>query len=293
MGAAFQKIGLIARHGKEQVARSLLVLAKALAQDGYQVLLEASEACDPLLQNSHFPQIPRANLGKEVDLVIVLGGDGTMLSVARHLASFHVPLVGVNQGRLGFMTDIPLQSMLEETRAILQGRYVEEHRMLLQAQIVRSGSMLTEALALNDVVLSRGAAGSMVEFEVFINGEFVYTQRSDGLIVSTPTGSTAYSLAAGGPILHPTVEAIALVPICPQSLSNRPIAVNAECTVDILLTKTQDALIHFDGQERHAVADLDRVILRRYPNPVRFLHPQSYNYYGMLRQKLHWSERLL
>lgn len=290
MTTMFGKIGLIARFGRENVARSLLVLAQNLAQDGYQIVLEESEFCDPILMASAFPKIPRAQMGAEVDVVIVLGGDGTMLSVARNLAPFSIPLIGVNQGRLGFMTDIPLQRMTEDVHAILSGRYVEEKRMLLHTQIVRGGVMVLEALALNDVVLSRGASSAMIEFEVFIQREFVYSQRSDGLIITTPTGSTAYSLAAGGPILHPTVEAIALVPICPQSLSNRPIAVNAEVELEVLLTRTYDAQVHFDGQEQWALSDLDRVILRRYPNPVRFLHPPSYNYYDMLRQKLHWSE---
>ncbi len=177
--------------------------------------------------------------------------------------------------------------------AILRGEYVPEDRILLHASLVRDGVEISHALAFNDVVFSRGATGAMIEFEVFIDTQFVYSQRSDGLIVSTPTGSTAYSLASGGPILHPTVPAITLVPICPQSLSNRPIAVNDSSVVEFVLTRGSDTHVHFDGQSHQAVLERDRVILRRYHNTLRILHPIGYNYYDMLRHKLHWGERLM
>ena len=216
-----------------------------------------------------------------------------MLSVARLLAPYHVPLLGVNQGRLGFMTDIPLHEMLTSVDAILRGEFLPEGRMLLQTTVIRDKTEIAHALALNDVVFNRGLTGSMIEFEVFIDKQFVYSQRSDGLIVSTPTGSTAYSLASGGPILHPTLQAIALVPICPQSMSNRPIAVSDSCDVEFTLTRGQDARVHFDGQSHCDLMEMDRVLIRRYRNPLRILHPLGYNYYDMLRHKLHWGERLL
>lgn len=216
-----------------------------------------------------------------------------MLSIARLLAPYAVPLIGINQGRLGFMTDIPLEGMAASVEAILRGEYVPEDRILLHASLVRDGVEISHALAFNDVVFSRGATGAMIEFEVFIDTQFVYSQRSDGLIVSTPTGSTAYSLASGGPILHPTVPAITLVPICPQSLSNRPIAVNDSSVVEFVLTRGSDTHVHFDGQSHQAVLERDRVILRRYHNTLRILHPIGYNYYDMLRHKLHWGERLM
>jgi NAD+ kinase len=216
-----------------------------------------------------------------------------MLSVARLLAPYNTPMVGVNQGRLGFMTDISLHEMFTTIEAILHGEFVPEDRILLNASVQRDGVEVASTLAFNDVVFSRGATGSMIEFEIFIDKQFVYSQRSDGLIVSTPTGSTAYSLAAGGPILHPTIPAITLVPICPQSLSNRPIAVNDSCLVEFVLTRGVDSRVHFDGQSHCDLQEMDRVLIRRYRNPLRILHPVGYNYYDMLRHKLHWGERLL
>jgi NAD+ kinase len=225
--------------------------------------------------------------------VIVLGGDGTLLSVARKIAPHHTPLIGINQGRLGFTTDIPRQNMLETLEPMLRGEFIPEDRIMLEASVLRDGVEVKHALALNDVVFSRGGMGQMIEFEVFIDDQFVYTQRSDGLIVSTPTGSTAYALASGGPILHPTLPAITLVPICPQSMSNRPIAINDTCQVSFLLTKGLDTRVHFDGQLLFDLKELDQVFIRRYRNTLRLLHPKNYNYYHMLQQKLHWGERLV
>lgn len=291
MERLFKHVCLVARHSKPQVVEALRTLADHLARSGITVFVDkesatAAEAGPHLL-------IERNDMGKLADLVIVLGGDGTMLSIARQLAPYRVPLVGINQGRLGFMTDIPRHEMLEAIDAILAGNFIPENRILLQASVIREDAEVANALAFNDIVFSRGAVGSMIEFEVFIDNQFVYSQRSDGLIVATPTGSTAYSLAAGGPILHPTLQAIALVPICPQSLSNRPIAVNDSCEVEFMLTRGLDARAHFDGQSHCDLMEMDRVLIRRYRNPLRILHPVGYNYYDMLRHKLHWGERLL
>ncbi|WP_434626857.1 NAD kinase [Chromobacterium sp. CV08] len=291
MERLFKHICLVARHSKPGITPSLLLLADHLAAGGATVLID-KESVGPDEANGHV-LIDRNDMGKLADLCIVLGGDGTMLSIARLLAPYRVPLVGINQGRLGFMTDIPLHEMLSSIDAILHGQFVPEDRILLQAAVVREEAEVASALAFNDVVFSRGAVGSMIEFEVFIDNQFVYSQRSDGLIVSTPTGSTAYSLASGGPILHPTLQAIALVPICPQSLSNRPIAVNDSCEVEFMLTRGLDARVHFDGQLHCDLMEMDRVLIRRYRNPLRILHPEGYNYYDMLRHKLHWGERLI
>ncbi|MBV8681037.1 MAG: NAD kinase [Aquitalea sp.] len=291
MERLFKHVCLVARHSKPQVVEALRTLADHLAHAGITVLID-KESATPAEAGPHL-LIERSDMGKLADLVIVLGGDGTMLSIARVLAPYRVPLVGINQGRLGFMTDIPRHEMLEAIDAILGGNFVPENRILLQASLIREDAEVASALAFNDIVFSRGAVGSMIEFEVFIDNQFVYSQRSDGLIVSTPTGSTAYSLAAGGPILHPTLQAIALVPICPQSLSNRPIAVNDSCEVEFMLTRGLDARVHFDGQSHCDLMEMDRVLIRRYRNPLRILHPVGYNYYDMLRHKLHWGERLL
>ena len=291
MERLFKHICLVARHSKPGITASLLRLADHLAAGGSTVLID-KESLSPEEAGGH-ALIDRNDMGKLADLCIVLGGDGTMLSIARLLAPYRVPLVGINQGRLGFMTDIPLHEMLTSIDAILHGQFVPEDRILLQAAVVREDAEVASALAFNDVVFSRGAVGSMIEFEIFIDNQFVYSQRSDGLIVSTPTGSTAYSLAAGGPILHPTLQAIALVPICPQSLSNRPIAVNDSCEVEFMLTRGLDARVYFDGQLHCDLMEMDRVLIRRYRNPLRILHPEGYNYYDMLRHKLHWGERLM
>jgi NAD+ kinase len=291
MDCLFKKVGLIARHSKPEIVVSLRALADHLAGSGISVFIDKESATAE--EAGPHPLLERNDLGKVIDLAIVLGGDGTMLSIARLLAPYRVPLVGINQGRLGFMTDIPLHEMSSAVDAILAGEFVPEERILLSASVVREDAEVAQALAFNDVVFSRGAVGSMVEFEIFIDNQFVYSQRSDGLIVSTPTGSTAYALASGGPILHPTLQAIALVPICPQSMSNRPIAVNDSCEVEFMLTRGLDARVHFDGQSHFDLMEMDRVLIRRYRNTLRILHPVGYNYYDMLRHKLHWGERLL
>ncbi|OHX11670.1 NAD kinase [Chromobacterium sphagni] len=291
MERLFKHICLVARHGKPGITASLLQLADHLAASGATVLIDKESLGQD--EAGEHALIDRNDMGKLADLAIVLGGDGTMLSIARLLAPYRVPLVGVNQGRLGFMTDIPLHEMLTSIDAILHGQFVPEDRILLQASVIREDAEVASALAFNDLAFSRGAVGSMIEFEIFIDNQFVYSQRSDGLIVATPTGSTAYSLAAGGPILHPTLQAIALVPICPQSLSNRPIAVNDSCEVEFMLTRGLDARVYFDGQLHCDLMEMDRVLIRRYRNPLRILHPEGYNYYDMLRHKLHWGERLM
>jgi NAD+ kinase len=291
MQSMFKHVGLVARHSKPNIVASLRELADHLAANGIKVSID-EESATPGEAGPH-QRIARMDMGKLVDVAIVLGGDGTMLSIARLLAPYRIPLIGINQGRLGFMTDIPLHEMLASIDTILQGNYVAEDRILLQSSVIREEAEVASALAFNDVVINRGAVGTMIEFEVFIDNQFVYSQRSDGLIVATPTGSTAYSLASGGPILQPILRAIALVPICPQSLSNRPITVSDACEVEFMLTRGLDTRVHFDGQSHCDLMEMDRIRIRRYRNPLRLLHPPGYNYYDMLRHKLHWGERLL
>ena len=291
MNWLFKKIGLVARQSKPEVVESLLLLSHHLESQGLHVFIDRDSVTRSQAQG--LTLIDRSDFGKIVDVAIVLGGDGTMLSVARLLAPYRVPLIGINQGRLGFMTDIPLHQMLDSVSAILSGEFLPEERMLLQSTVVRDGVEIAHHLAFNDIVINRGAMGQMIEFEVFVDNQFVYSQRSDGLIISTPTGSTAYSLASGGPILHPTVPAISLVPICPQSLNYRPIAINDSSEVEFMLTRGIDARVHFDGQAHCDLMELDRVLVRRYRNSLKILHPLGYSYFDMLRQKLHWGERLL
>ena len=245
----------------------------------------------PHLEQCEFAS--KADLGRLCHLVMVMGGDGTFLSVARKIAPFNVPIIGLNLGRLGFLTQVPLENLRDDLRNMLTGKYLPEDLILLESQVVRDGATIKQSLALNDVVFSRGGLGQMIEFEVFINRQFVYTQRSDGLIVSTPTGSTAYSLAAGGPILQSAMHALALVPICPQSMTNRPIVISDTCEIEVVITKGMDARVHFDGQSVLDLQKLDRISIRRYRNTLRVLHPADYNYYKTLRTKLHWGEQLV
>jgi NAD+ kinase len=230
-------------------------------------------------------------LGKEADVAIVVGGDGTMLSIARQLAPFDVPLIGVNQGRLGFLTDIPLALMEEALAAILAGRFIEDRRTLLEATLHRAGAAVNEqALALNDVVVNRGTSGAMIDSAIEIDGRFVYAMRSDGVIVATPTGSTAYALSAQGPIVEPQVPALLLVPVAPHALTNRPIAISDAATITVTLLRGDDAWAHCDGQSHFRLQEGDRVTIRRAKHSVRLLHPEGYDHFAMLREKLHWSE---
>ncbi len=221
---------------------------------------------------------------------MVLGGDGTMLSAARSLASSGVPLVGINQGRLGFMTDIALESMTDKMASILAGKYALEPRTMLTAEVSRADRSVFAATALNDVIVTKGASGRLIELVVRIDGQFVYDLRSDGVIVATPTGSTAYALSSNGPIIQPNVPALALVPISPHTLSNRPIAVSDGCAVEVTLKRGADARLQCDGQPQLDLHEGDRIIARRSPHALQLVHPPGYDYYAMLREKLHWSE---
>lgn len=236
------------------------------------------------------PETDYEGIGCSCDLAVVLGGDGTMLAAARALVRYGVPLVGINQGRVGFMTDIALKDMNAAIGAILEGRHSVEERSLLDAEIRRGDRAVLRTMALNEAVVSKGAQGRLIEFAVYLDGEHVYTQRSDGVIVATPTGSTAYALSAQGPILHPSVPAFALVPLNPHTLSSRPVSVGDRCTIEIVLVHAVDARAHFDGYALADMAEGDRLVLRRSSDTIRFVHPPGYSYFVMLREKLRWSE---
>ncbi len=241
------------------------------------------------IAENEYPAMAMEEIGLRANLAIVLGGDGTMLNIARKLAPFNVPLVGINQGRLGFLTDLSIDAMVETLGSMLDGKYIAERRMLLHVEVSRDNTAVFSALALNDVAVSRGIGGNMIEFEVRINGEYVYSLRSDGLIVATPTGSTAYALSSGGPILHPGLDLIALVPVSPHTLSNRPIVVGPDAVVEILMHRTVIALVHSDSHSHFDLQEHDRVVVRRSPHTVTLLHPSNHSYYRMLREKLGWS----
>lgn len=288
MAHTFQTVALVGKYESPDVAEAVLLIADHLRERGHTVWIEQGTASSIRMARD-FSVATYEEIGKDAHLAIVLGGDGTMLNTARRLAEYGVPLVGVNQGRLGFLTDVGREGAVDALARILEGHYVEETRFMLSAEIVRAGSRVFHTLALNDVVVNKGDIGRMIEFDLAIDGEYVYTQRSDGMIVSTPTGSTAYALSANGPILHPSVDGIAVVPLCPHALTARPITVPDRCTIEISLLPPHDARIHFDGQMRFDARAGDSVRIDRSPHGIRLLHPVGYSYFAMLREKLHWS----
>jgi len=285
--ARFARVALVGRPETPGLAAPLARLAAFLEARGHQVMLAAETAVADAQQD--IPSVD-PSFCAAADLAIVLGGDGTMLSIARQLAPRNVPLIGVNQGRLGFLTDIPLARMEATLGAMLDGRYVEERRTIIATTVERANGARAHAPALNDVVVNRGALGTMIECAVEIDGRFVYAMRADGIIVATPTGSTAYALSAGGPILAPEVPAFALVPVAPHALTHRPIAVPDGSRITIAVNRGRDASVHCDGQAHFGLAEGDRVALVRAEHSARFLHPEGHDYFAMLREKLHWSE---
>ncbi len=278
---------LIGKYRSSEIAESVLALAAYLRGQGVKVLVEGGTA-DSMVTGDYAP-ISYETIGAEADVAIVIGGDGTMLDAARRLAQYDVPLVGVNQGRLGFMTDISRHDMLTGIGDLLAGRFIEERRFLLDATVRRDGDLMFHVLAFNDVVVNRGELGRMIEIEVKVDGEFLYVLRADGMIVATPTGSTAYALSANGPILHPSVPGIAVVPLCPHALSNRPITIPDKSVVELTLLPPYDASMHFDGQARFDAKAGDCVRVAKADQTVTLLHPPGYSYFAMLREKLHWS----
>jgi NAD+ kinase len=218
-----------------------------------------------------------------------------MLGIARQLAPWNVPLIGINHGRLGFITDIPLEGACEAIAGMLEGNYESEERILLDSSVVRGDQVMVSALALNDVVLSRAGLSGMIEVTVQVDGLYMSKQRADGLIIATPTGSTAYALSANGPILHPSLRGLVLVPVAPQALSNRPICIPDHCTIEITLTRAptgrnENASVHFDMQSWSSLEEGDKIIVRRAEHTIRFLHPTGYSYFSTLRRKLHWNQ---
>jgi len=288
MSTPFRTLALIGKYQSPDVAESVLSIARFLRDRGLAVLIEQGTASS--IGGAHdFPVASYEHIGAGADLAVVIGGDGTMLHTARRLIEHGVPLVGVNLGRLGFLTDIARSSATERLAEILDGAFTAEDRFMLDVEVLRGGARVFHTLALNDVVVNKGELGRMIEFELSIDEEFVYTQRSDGMIVSTPTGSTAYALSANGPILHPSVGGIALVPLCPHALTARPITLPDSCRIDIVLLPPHDARVHFDGQTRFDLRAGDCVRMTRSSRSLRLLHPEGYSYFAMLRQKLHWS----
>ena len=298
MTSQFRHVALIGKYRAnastglpaDSARHALQDIAQFLTDSGYSVILEAETAAHTGLSDFYRAMDVDA-LGQACDVALVMGGDGTMLGVSRHLSRYHTPLIGINQGRLGFVTDIPLDDQFQPTiTAMLKGQYEEDERPLIEARVMRGDTCVFEALAMNDVVVNRGGTSGMVELRIEVDGRFVSNQRADGLIVATPTGSTAYALSAGGPLLHPSVPAWVMAPIAPHMLSNRPIVLSDQSEVMIEVVGGRDVSANFDMQSLASLRHGDRIYVRRAPHGIRFLHPVGWNYYTTLRKKLGWNE---
>ncbi|ELH7812148.1 NAD(+) kinase [Vibrio harveyi] len=286
-------IAIIGKPRDQQAIQTHRELYEWLTSEGYQVFIDDRLAAilDEIPQ-SQFASL--VELGKNADLAIVVGGDGNMLGAARILSRFDVAVIGVNRGNLGFLTDLNPDDFKEALKAVLKGEYIEEERFLLEAEIHRHGQIKSHNAALNEAVLHPGQVAHMIEFEVYIDDSFAFSLRADGLIVSTPTGSTAYSLSGGGPILSPSLNAISLVPMFPHTLSSRPLVVDGKRRIKLVVSPenrgTQE--VSCDGQVSLPVSPGDEIHIYQSPNVLNLIHPKDYSYYHVLRNKLGWSSKL-
>ena len=283
-------VGVIGKRTDPAALPTVVALCRLLRELGCDVLVD--DVHSALAHAEHLPAVPRTELGARCQLIVVVGGDGTLLDAGRSLARFGVPLLGVNQGRLGFMVDVRPDEMREALQSVLAGEGVADNRLLLRMVIRHAdGSVEPGALAVNDVVLRNFANIRMRDFETWLGDVFISQHRADGMIVSSPTGSTAYALSGGGPVVHPSVSALTLVPICPHTLSDRPIVVPASASVRIVLRGPAPAMatVTCDGQVSHRVSPGDTIEVAQAPNPLRLIHPRNYQYFSLLRDKLHWG----
>jgi len=286
---SFRTIGIVGRLGSAKALDTVRRLKQFLLNRQLQVILEESLA--EALPGHGLQVCSRRTLGETCDLVIVVGGDGSLLGAARALAGSGVPLLGINRGNLGFLADIPPDALEQPIGEVLAGHYRVENRFLLEAEVRRGGEAPGQGDALNDVVLHPGKSTKMIEFELFIDGQFVCNQKADGLIVATPTGSTAYSLSAGGPIMHPKLDAIVIVPMYPHTLSSRPIVIDGNSELKIVVANHLAIYpqVSCDGQNHFSCAPGDSIHVRKKAQKLRLLHPLSHNYYQVCRSKLGWG----
>lgn len=291
MAQSFRHAAIVGKHQAQGMRELLDELAQFLIGSGLDVSFERATALNTGL-TGYGAMLPE-EIGAQCDLAVVVGGDGTMLGIARELARHNIPLVGINQGRLGFITDLPVGHFRDALAPLIAGDYEEEQRSMLEGGVWRDGESIFEGLSLNDVVVSRGATASMVELKIDIGDEFVANMRADGLIVASPTGSTAYALSAGGPILHPGIGGWVLVPIASHTLSNRPIVLPDHGEIRIEIVAGRDASANFDMQSLASLLHGDQVRVRRSQHKVRFLHPRGWSYYATLRRKLRWYEGIV
>jgi NAD+ kinase len=289
----FSTIGIISRRDNRDIIDSLSILTTfLLKQPGLSIVVD--ENVSGILQPHSYRVCPREQMGDICELVIVVGGDGSMLKAAPVLAEQNLPVVGINRGRLGFLTDILPDEIELRLGPILAGRYKMEGRFLLDVSLERAGQAQFIGSAMNDIVLHPGIAAQMIEFELHIDGQYVYNQASDGLIVATPTGSTAYAMSAGGPIMHPGLDALVLVPMYPHSLSSRPIVVDSHSEIRVVVGERHNhstPQISCDGSVEITTQTGDVLTIRRKERELRLLHPEDYDYYATCRSKLGWSHR--
>ncbi len=285
-------VGIIGKYANKDIGEQIKTLNDFLVRHEINVILDQNTAQSTAISNLH--STSRQEMAALCDLVIVMGGDGTLLNSARSLAYYDVPLLGINMGHLGFLTDITIDDMDSKLSEILSGNFIAEERLLLRAEIIRDGVAISDNIAFNDVVVHKWEEARMLEFETVIDNAFVNTQRSDGLILATPTGSTAYALSGGGPILTPTLHAIILVPICPHTLSQRPLVIGGDSVIEITISEGGHARaqVTCDGQINLGVVAGDRIKIHRLDRKITLLHPADYNYFEILRAKLRWGEKL-
>ncbi|MDB5891775.1 MAG: kinase [Polaromonas sp.] len=288
MKSQFRHVALVGKYQAHGSRFALESIAHFLSAQGCEVAIEKDSASNTGL--SQYPILDVAAIGAHCDLGLVVGGDGTMLGIGRQLARFGVPLIGINQGRLGFITDIAFDAYEAVLGPMLRGAFEEDRRWMMQAKVMRDGDCVFSATAMNDVVVNRGATAGMVELKVEVDGRFVANQRADGLIIASSTGSTAYALSAGGPLLHPSIAGWVLVPIAPHTLSNRPIVLSDTGEIAIEIVAGRDASANFDMQSLASLLHGDRIIVKRSEHQMRFLHPKGWSYFDTLRKKLHWNE---
>ncbi len=288
MSTEFKTVGILGKSSDPEIADTLQALYQFLKAQ-YQISIDPVSAT--LIPDFTGSIYPLASLAERCDILIAVGGDGTFLSAARAAAGCHIPLIGVNLGRLGFLVDISPDELLTKLDDILQGNHRQEQRFLLRTKIIRNGHVIHEETAVNEVVVHRWVTPSMIELQTSIDGVYLNTQRSDGLIVSTPTGSTAYSLSAGGPIIHPSLNALLLVPLNPHTLSNRPIVIDDSSEIEINFIKTNEinAQVTCDHIAIPDVLISDTILIKKDPNPITILHPENHDFFHTLRDKLNWS----
>lgn len=288
----FQTIGLIGRVNHDLTLITIARLAEFLTQEGFEVWVEDELSDHPDLVG--LPHLSLDLIGQHIDLAIVVGGDGSLLGASRALAKYDTPVLGINRGTLGFLTDIRPQDAIEKVAQALRGEFTQETRFLNAVQVIRQQQVIARATALNDVVLHKGQSARMLGFDLCIDGQFVYSSRSDGLICATPTGSTAYALSAGGPIMHPQLEALILVPMFPHTLNARPIVVPSSAEISVTVTEKHQALpqVSCDGQTHIALLLGDTIRIQRSEQHLTLLHPPGYNYYEVCRSKLQWGGRI-